>query len=233
MYLLVDLDNMVVRYKHANQTVLADLMFLEFPHCTAIVMPDDMESVYNTFSDLQLKQLYLNTTGQKLESYIKGKIIHDTMLVCQALPETPLNVLEIATQAASVDRYDDRLFKYAPGKSTPEVVEEPFEKQALQAPQGFTPAPYIPPPVTAAPAHVAHVAALPARTAHAPAAPTSNTAPKSGSKTGRVWEIADSLYTPGATPKSLRKQIIEACEAEGINGSTASVQFGKWSKTKL
>ncbi len=57
-------------------------------------------------------------------------------------------------------------------------------------------------------------------------------APKSGSTTRRVWEIADALWTPPG-PMPDRKKVMAACEAQGINPSTASTQYGKWKASRL
>lgn len=59
------------------------------------------------------------------------------------------------------------------------------------------------------------------------------TRPKAGTSTGKVWDIADELYATtvagqGKDLKTLRADVMARCEAEGINPSTASVQFGKW-----
>lgn len=51
------------------------------------------------------------------------------------------------------------------------------------------------------------------------------TRPSKGA-TARVWEVADSM--PGAT----RAEVVAACVAEGINKSTAGVQYGKWAKAQ-
>jgi len=51
------------------------------------------------------------------------------------------------------------------------------------------------------------------------------TRPKAGSKTGRVWEIAEQLGE-----EVTRKGVVDTCVAEGINPSTASTQYGKWRK---
>lgn len=56
--------------------------------------------------------------------------------------------------------------------------------------------------------------------------------PRTGSTTGRVWEIADSLWPAGSTMPD-RKAVIAACEAKGINPSTASTQYGKWKASRL
>lgn len=68
----------------------------------------------------------------------------------------------------------------------------------------------------------------------APSGPA--TRPKAGSSTGRVWDIADEESAKyGAadrTGKEVRRVVIARCEAEGINPSTASVQFGKWKSSQ-
>ena len=46
--------------------------------------------------------------------------------------------------------------------------------------------------------------------------------PSPTSKTGRIWEIADSM------PNANRKDVLEVAVAEGINASTASTQYGNW-----
>lgn len=54
--------------------------------------------------------------------------------------------------------------------------------------------------------------------------------PAKGSKTGRIWEIADELYAKD-TEKAvhlLKAAVIGQAVKEGINQATAQVQFGKW-----
>jgi hypothetical protein len=63
----------------------------------------------------------------------------------------------------------------------------------------------------------------------APATPSAK--PKGTSTTGRVWEIASSLVVGKALPD--RKAVVAACEAEGINPSTASTQYGKWRHSQV
>ena len=62
--------------------------------------------------------------------------------------------------------------------------------------------------------------------------------PKAGTATGKVWDIADSVFNayPEASgdinKKEFKKYIIEQCVAQGINQATAQVQFGKWKGSK-
>ena len=53
--------------------------------------------------------------------------------------------------------------------------------------------------------------------------------PKAGTKTGRVWEIADGISATNEAPAK-RKEVVEAAVKEGINSSTAATQYGRWRK---
>lgn len=55
------------------------------------------------------------------------------------------------------------------------------------------------------------------------------TRPKAGTKTGRVWEIADAQSENKGAP-ALRKDVLEECVSEGINQATAATQYGRWRK---
>jgi hypothetical protein len=60
--------------------------------------------------------------------------------------------------------------------------------------------------------------------------------PKEGSATAKVWEIADKLFEefkPDLADKDFRNYVIEQAEKEGLNPSTAQVQFGKWKKVQM
>jgi len=54
------------------------------------------------------------------------------------------------------------------------------------------------------------------------------TRPKAGTKTGRVWEIADELSTSDGP--AARKDVMAASEAEGLNTATIATQYGRWRK---
>ena len=63
-----------------------------------------------------------------------------------------------------------------------------------------------------------------------PASPATRPA---GGTTKKVWDIADDLKArnPSLSAKELRPKIIEACELENINSSTAGTQYSKWKNT--
>lgn len=73
-----------------------------------------------------------------------------------------------------------------------------------------------------------------AKTAAAPAAekpsqPTANgvTRPKPGTKTGRVWDIADQISAKKKAPAE-RGEVLEVAQKEGIPDATVATQFQRW-----
>lgn len=51
--------------------------------------------------------------------------------------------------------------------------------------------------------------------------------PRAGTKTRRVWDIADEISKSAGRP-AFRKEVLEQCDAEGIVRGTAATQYGKW-----
>ena len=52
--------------------------------------------------------------------------------------------------------------------------------------------------------------------------------PGAGTKTGKVWEVADRIFKETGTAD--REAVIKACMLEGININTASTQYSYWRK---
>ena len=251
MYVLIDKDSMQVRYKHHDPKVLADLMHIEFPQCSAAVLSCEVTLPWQRFADMELRMLYKNLTGTNFPGFTRHGLEPNISTILMDLPESQLNATEIATQAACVTMTDLTLYKYAPGASKPLEVNEAYCAKPLVSAAKFTPVIPPPPPLNAAPTPTARslnpivqklYAAAENKQPSTPRPPRDPNAPPAvagipgaGSKTGRVWEIADEIWLAAGKPsdtKGIRKQIIEACEAQGINGSTASVQYGKWKATK-
>ena len=56
--------------------------------------------------------------------------------------------------------------------------------------------------------------------------------PKATSMTGLVWQLADEAFERAGNKLPDRNEVIATCEKEGINPSTAAVQWSKWKKAK-
>lgn len=86
------------------------------------------------------------------------------------------------------------------------------------------------------PVSVPCVGAPPSIKHSAPKLPGEARAAPTKGATGRVHEIANSLVAcvdpSKLNIKELRKQVIDACVAEGLNPGTAATQFGKWKAGK-
>ncbi len=106
---------------------------------------------------------------------------------------------------------------------TPAATPTPAAAQVPPAPPipGAAPAPAAPPvpPAPAAPV-VPKVEEPEANGVRRPSA---------GTATRSVWDRADALST-SLSRTATRKEVVDACVAEGINSSTATTQFGKWAK---
>lgn len=65
----------------------------------------------------------------------------------------------------------------------------------------------------------------------APPQPKQNgiTRPKSGTATGRVWEISDTISKDKGAPAP-RGEVMAAGKAEGLNEATIATQYGRWRK---
>lgn len=53
--------------------------------------------------------------------------------------------------------------------------------------------------------------------------------PAAGSKTAKVWEIADYLSTTNKRP-ALREEVMSAGEAAGLNRGTIATQYARWTE---
>jgi hypothetical protein len=55
------------------------------------------------------------------------------------------------------------------------------------------------------------------------------TRPAAGTKTARVWEIADAISASKGRP-ALREEVMAAGEAEGMNRGTIATQYARWTE---
>lgn len=222
MYALLDKERMCVLYKHQDLGALMNLMHIEASEFSAVIVAS--RTPWDRFTDLELKTLYSNLCGQKYEGYNRDNLVHLINSYLDSLEVSKINVGEVAIQANSIGFSDDQYYRYLPGSSTPQVLNEVFKHIPLTAVQGFVPSatPTLP------------VKTAPVRATQAATGITTPSAPSPKGATGMVWVIADRILAEvgSADIKALRKAIVTACEAQGINPSTASVQYGKWRQTK-
>lgn len=249
MYLLIDKEQLRVLYKHPSFRFLDNLRHIECQQ--PVLITEYKDGCFGNMTDLELRMLYRNTCGQSFDGYARHHLEATLIAACDALPVCEYNAIEVATQAHCIEEDDDAYYKFAPGAFRPAPQNVLFRAAAHKT--AAVKLPYTTPEKTP------HIAALQAATlletptfaqlkdrvqpetvpkprVTTPRPASDSSTPKTGSKTGRVWEIAEPIYQAAADKsnwKDIRKAVIAACEAEGINTSTASVQYGKWKNTKV
>lgn len=242
MHLLIDRDNLTVLYKHPKLSAIDNVRHIECQQSCAIV--DYRDGCFGTLTDLELRLLYKNLCGESFHGYARYHLEATLVKMADALEVSAINEVEAMLQAMSISDDDDEFYKYVPGSAEPLKVNVLFRATALKTAPLVLPLPPAPqaqqtPTPQAAALFAAYEAQKLAKDVPRESRasnPSTYVPPKGGSKTGRVWEIAEPIYEAASKPldwKELRKQIVSACEAEGINGSTASVQYGKWKQTKI
>lgn len=248
MHVLIDKDRCVFLARHDSPDALLHLSWLESPNVGCSVLKCDSQFDLQPLTDYELKTLYKNTCGVDHMGFSRDALLTVVHELLQRVPQSDIDAYEIMMQANSVERLDLACYKYMKGSHKPQKLADLFEPDGINVERNLenesaavAAAPLVKQAYAAeVPAYVPKHAAsagnthTPTRTPRAPSDGPSE-APKAGSKTGRVWGIADTIYVQSGQSsdfKALRKQIVEACEAEGINGSTASVQYGKWKNSK-
>jgi hypothetical protein len=252
MQILIDLERLCVLYKGLDGATLMNVANIEVPRSAVAVIDAEDHDSYSRFTDYELKIMYYNMCGNQITTFNRPFLIKEVALLVKLLPVTEFNAHNAAAQVewiaknVYIDNMDNGQYRYAHGSAQPAAQPDLFKVAALVSVKGHVPAdkryfardpvsrvvtalvagnnPLIP---------AAHVPQprdpnAPPRSSDAPSAP-----PKAGSKTGRVWAIADEQYALHSTiDKTLRNMVAVACEKEGINSSTMSVQYSKWKSTK-
>lgn len=228
MYVLVDRDKLVFRHAHPDHAVVSALSTIEVAHCAVCILPAD-PACMNTFTDLELRMLYQNTTGKKLEGYFRPALCKAVAELAMGLPVSDVNPFEVKQQASKISINDAGFYRYVKGAYTSARLQELFEPEALVAVPGATPASVPPAPPTAS-----------ASTPAAPIAPPTTIAAPRGGKRAVIWEVADRMWNEAGSPRNLsvvlplRKTIMAELEANhGIKKTTSSTALGEWQKLRL
>ena len=228
MYVSIDMKEMKVIHKHPSCNVVLNLVYLECPKSECHVSSIDM--CLKDKTELELKMLYRNMIGgEKFPADLRRVVldhIFNKVPINDVIPE------EVARLASNVGSTDRKVYKYIKGQFSSFVNPSIFQNTP-EAPKVHAPAP--PAYIAKKPSALDNINEndpLPEKEEFVPKVPRESSAgvnrPKPGSTTGKVWNIADTIAATISDDKALRKAVIVECEAQGINKSTASVQFGYW-----
>lgn len=226
MYVLVDRDALVFRHAHHDRAVVSALATIEVAHC-AVTIVEAAQACLAHLTDLELKKLYENTTGEKWTSFYRPALVQAVDQLALALQPSDVVPYEAIHQAGKIALSDQGFYRYAKGSYSPARL------QAL----------FLPPALTARAAQAAAVttaggtasAATPAATV-APAAPIA--APRGGNK-AIIWDTADRMWDESgrvanlSAVLALRKRMMDTLEGMGVKRSSASSELGNWQKARL
>jgi hypothetical protein len=238
MYTLIDCTNYSCLGRHTSYSLLGSLAYIQYANVDTFIFTEtniaqfarfDAGALCNIINRIYPREDHVNTPDTSaLRKMAATAISNAAHLILNFDPRA------VESQAQFIDYIDDRPYAFQPTGIRPKLCQrwllDPQANRSRlvrgKSPVFVAPAaplvPYAPPAAT----RVAPTVQA-ARTA-APSGPVQR--PKGGS-TGKVWDIADALAqgTPDGS-RELRRLIIEKCVAEGINETTAGVQYSKWKK---
>lgn len=228
MWLLIDMTNLVVRHKYPDHRVINALAHIELSHVGTSVIKLERDTTFPQLTDLDLRLLYKNSTGQSFPGYMRKQLEDWMRGIALAMPSSDVNPLEVFAQAAEVDAKDRNFYRYMKGSKVPELLSELWLPTALTA--------------TPEAGAAALLAPAPAPDSE-PAAPTPQAKPIAapvGGVRGTVFDAADALWQAAGKPTdlkavlSIRKQVMDNLEAShGIKRTTCSTTLGDWQKVRL
>lgn len=248
MYVSIDLEDLKFVHKTNNPTVCANLAWIEMH-----TKPYAIDTIYSnrwlsSMTDMEMKMLYRNTTGQEthyLGAYLRAILAE----LVERMPETEVNAFEVEAQASKVSEESEPGYKYVFGSNSPARPQE-FFPEAIRVEK----APDEPQRAAARSSRYA------SRATAAPPAPQATRAPgphatpayrpekppqgrTGGNRRGAVretiWAVADKMWEEAGKPTekssilSLRKEIMGVLESDhGVKRTTSSNELGNWQKNR-
>lgn len=235
MYILIDTDIMAVKAKHPNYSHL-----FEYGHLVCAdachVLPLDLQSL-NKLSDVQLQQLYINTTGIKTGAMFGKAVLSKVLMYYFNNMEETVIDNNVGSQCEyAIENKLEGFCKYVKGASlpTPVTTPEPFLTHAkdesaelgisngsvtVSVTKGNQPA-YTPERESPAPVARANIAGT--------------GSPRASDTRDTIYTVADEMWEAAGRPTEkaevlkLRKKIMDALEVQGVKRNTSSNTLGKW-----
>lgn len=223
MYIAIDREKMLLTHKHASIFTVCDLAAIEQPDAPYTIFPLYDASGFRDFTDMMLKQLYRNITGQDYPDTTKSRlsllqVIYD---VCCEVLASDASPVEADAQAKYVEAQRSlgvnkvKPYKYVKGAMLPTVPGNLFDQESMRC-------------------EVPEEKLKSAFAGNVPA--TYEAKPKSAAATveERIYSIADKLWSEKGKPTekgkvfAVRFDAAELCERAGIKRQTALSVLNKW-----
>lgn len=226
MYVSVNLENMTFMHAHEHLSVVDSLMYIEGSQVSSAVEGTSRGGNFMmSFTDLELRTLYKNTTGEEMTVFARPAMREALRQLALTLPPTDVNVMELETQTGKVDEHDSNSsYRYVKGSMKPAKMQDLWHPPALRA--------------IGAPALREQPAVITTRSDPAPWPVTTTSAPRQGTARDRIWAYASQKWEEAGKPTGralleLRKRIMDDLEGEGYKRTSCSGELGRWQKATV
>jgi hypothetical protein len=243
MYILIDRERMALLHKHSDVDVLANVAWIECHNAPYSIFPVDDTTGFKDFTDMELKILYRNITGQDDHTFSRPQVLQVIYDLCSRISESDINAFEVDRQAEYIKEGDERRWLYVKGASRPAQQADLFEPQCRQALRNEVEeqnamAGKLPALKRAAPVATPRTGQdRPGVSVQQPVKVRSG--PKRGTAKAIIWQTADKMWEDSGKPTdketvlSLRKDIMVHLETEeGIKRASSSSELGQWHKAR-
>lgn len=254
MYVSIDITNCKFLRKHPDVFMLCNLAYIESPHIAVNIQPCDHHTFLNDCTDLELKLLYKNTTGND-QTYYGDKLRAVLCELVSRMPVLEADKWELEYQAQAIPEGNKTPYTYVKGSYKPAILPDLFEgcvlpsatDEASLVAQGKklfnnlypeSNKPRIAPTSGFNPAAGTTIAPQPKATPVPPKNPQAMPQ-KRGTVRVLIWDIADKEWERLGKPTDV-KQVLEMrkglyvtlANEHGIGKNTSSNELGAWQKSK-
>lgn len=222
MFVSLDKGRMQVVHKHRSVNAVFDLVQIELPNSAVEICAPDL--IVKAKTDLEIKLLFRSCFPGE-DDHISVSDMNDRIAVFVAeMPETDLDEVELRKQAESIHALDKKAYKYVKGSFRASRPAELFAEAARDT-------------ASAAATVAAPAVARPVR-ASAASRPANST-PRAGGVREKIWDVADRMWEEAGKPSeksrvlTLRKQIMDKLEQDGVKRTSSSNELGNWQKARI
>jgi hypothetical protein len=132
MYVLIDITNSQVVYRHENNMVLRHLAYLEAGSCATKIFDENNRAAYLSMPDIKLHQLYENLTEQEFKG-ARDPLVNVLMNLMTTVEVVQADEYKLLLQTLCIKPFDIAHYIYARGVNKPQQIPLP---QAMQGRRG-------------------------------------------------------------------------------------------------
>lgn len=130
MYVLIDMEDMVIRHKFPDHPTLSSLAKIELSHVRAKVIPVSLAGV-GELTDMELRLLHSHVSKTTITKAVFHRLVNEVLELLKGLPDSNVNPFEVKHQAAQIGLRDSGFYRYVKGAYKAALVTELFTPPAI------------------------------------------------------------------------------------------------------